>query len=268
MKFTILFIVSIGFFSQCFAQDNIENADDALNKLNSIVDIPELKNINASALPVQEFENVIKKKCEKNGGPTAYETAKKGILDLGACVTSLVNVTQLNKEIEDAKPTGDLDEVFAKYCRKSTILKHCVRNWTEALKPCLEPPEQALEPIVLNITNSLLDFICFKEGDRIALFISTDGPKCFQDKQLVIQQCLNSTYGESVQNISTNVNNISEMTLPLFVLDHKSCSDLVKLQVCVVKELETCDDQTPANIAEALFNFVIRVTPCEKLLGL
>lgn len=42
---------------------------------------------------------------------------------------------------------------------------------------------------------------------------------------------------------------------------------MVKLQGCVVKELETCNDQTPANIAEALFNFVIKVTPCEKLLG-
>ncbi|XP_051161527.1 27 kDa hemolymph protein-like [Leptopilina boulardi] len=268
MKIIIISIVIIGLFANCFTQDTIENADDALNKINSIIDIPELKNINASALPVSEAENVMKKKCEKNGGPTAYETAKKGVIDMGTCIASLVNMTKLNQEIEEAKPTGDLDEVFAKYCKKSIVLKHCVRNLTEAVNPCLESVEQALEPIILNITNSLLDFICFKEGDRIALFISTDGPKCFQDKMAPIQQCLNSTYGESIQNISANVTSVSEMTLPLFVLDHKSCSDMVKLQGCVVKELETCNDQTPANIAEALFNFVIKVTPCEKLLGL
>ena len=43
---------------------------------------------------------------------------------------------------------------------------------------------------------------------------------------------------------------------------------MVKLQDCVVKELETCEDPTPANIADSLFNFVKRVTPCEKLLGI
>ena len=42
---------------------------------------------------------------------------------------------------------------------------------------------------------------------------------------------------------------------------------MVRLQECVVKELETCEDPTPANIADSLFNFVRRVTPCEKLLG-
>lgn len=42
---------------------------------------------------------------------------------------------------------------------------------------------------------------------------------------------------------------------------------MVKLRDCAVRELEACDDQTPANIAESLFNFVIRVTPCKKLLG-
>lgn len=157
-----------GLFSNCLAQSDIENADDALNKINSIVDIPELQNINASALPVAEVENLVKKKCEKNGGPTAYDTAKTGIMNMGSCMASLVNVTQLNNEIEKAKPTGDLDEVFAKYCRKSIILKECVENLTNSLEPCLEPPEQALEPIILNITNSLLDFVCFKEGDRIA----------------------------------------------------------------------------------------------------
>jgi hypothetical protein len=33
------------------------------------------------------------------------------------CIKSLVNVTELQTEIEEAKPTGDLDVVFRKYCR-------------------------------------------------------------------------------------------------------------------------------------------------------
>ena len=132
------------------------------------MDIPALKNINASALPLGEVQNLIERKCEKNGGPTAFSVAKKGIEDLGACLKSLVDINQLNAEMEAAKPTGDLDEVFKKYCAKSPILKQCVLDLTNALEPCLEHLERKNKPIVLNITNSLLDFICFKEGDRIA----------------------------------------------------------------------------------------------------
>jgi hypothetical protein len=40
--------------------------------------------------------------------------------DLQECVKSLVNVTELQAEVEYAKPTGDLDAVFRKYCRYIT----------------------------------------------------------------------------------------------------------------------------------------------------
>jgi hypothetical protein len=33
------------------------------------------------------------------------------------CYKSLVNVTELQAEMETAKPSGDLDVVFRKYCR-------------------------------------------------------------------------------------------------------------------------------------------------------
>lgn len=38
----------------------------------------------------------------------------------------------------------------------------------------------------------------------------------------------------------------------------KICSDLGKLQNCVVEELEKCKDSTPANIIDALFRFIKR----------
>lgn len=43
--------------------------------------------------------------------------------------------------------------------------------------------------------------------------------------------------------------------------------DMTKLQACVVAELERCDDPTPANIMDSIFNFIKRVTPCENLLN-
>jgi Protein of unknown function (DUF1397). len=37
--------------------------------------------------------------------------------EVNMCVGRLVNYTELQIEIEKAKPTGDLDLVFSKYCR-------------------------------------------------------------------------------------------------------------------------------------------------------
>lgn len=81
-------------------------------------------------------------------------------------------MTELNAEMESAKPKGELDEVFKKYCRRSPILKTCVNNFTTAIEPCLEQKERENKRIILNITESLLNFICYKEGDRIARMYS------------------------------------------------------------------------------------------------
>lgn len=37
--------------------------------------------------------------------------------ELLECYNNLVNVTELQAEVEKAKPSGDLDIVFRKYCR-------------------------------------------------------------------------------------------------------------------------------------------------------
>jgi len=34
----------------------------------------------------------------------------------------------------------------------------------------------------------------------------------------------------------------------------------------MVAELEKCKDSTPANIVDSIFNYIKKVTPCEKLL--
>lgn len=39
-------------------------------------------------------------------------------------------------------------------------------------------------------------------------------------------------------------------------------SDMDKLQHCVVKSLEQCEESTPANLVESMFKFVRNETPC------
>lgn len=43
--------------------------------------------------------------------------------------------------------------------------------------------------------------------------------------------------------------------------------NISSFQTCAVAELEKCNDPTPANIVDSIFNFIKRVTPCENLLN-
>lgn len=247
------------------SQADVPAADEVLDKVSGLV--PELNNLNTSAIPsVDEVKNLFKQKCDKNGGPDAYERANLAQEEMQQCLTSLINVTELQADMETYKPTGDLDIVFKKYCRKSPILKKCVTNFTAAIEPCLEEKERENKRIVQNITDSLLGFICFKEGDRIALFISAGGPECLQEKQQQIQDCLNTTLGRHIPVSSPN--SIPGLdSLPSLVFGRKQCTDFMNLQTCVVGELEKCNDPTPANIVDSILTFVLRTTPCNEYFG-
>lgn len=87
---------------------------------------------------------------------------------LQECIEAQVNVTAVQEELEEAKKTGSMDEVFAKYCKKIPDVMSCVKKVNEAVKECLEDKEKDSLKILSNITESLLDFACFKDGDRIA----------------------------------------------------------------------------------------------------
>lgn len=158
-SFTALIGGSVG------QEDVAALADSALHKASELTHV---QGLNTSALPVEEAKTAFKKKCDKNGGATAYPAAESAAKVMESCVRGLVNVTLLQEEIEQAKPTGDLDIVFRKYCNKSPTLKNCVKNFTDTIGNCFTPKERENINIVQNITDQLLSFVCFKEGDRIA----------------------------------------------------------------------------------------------------
>jgi hypothetical protein len=58
---------------------------------------------------------------------------------------------------------------FAKrYCAKTPSFKKCFVEVTDAVKPCFAEKERANLKTVYNVTEQLAEFICYKEGDRIA----------------------------------------------------------------------------------------------------
>ncbi|XP_018394256.1 PREDICTED: 27 kDa glycoprotein-like [Cyphomyrmex costatus] len=270
MKYTAFIAVALllGIVECTHSQENL--SDNVLEQVGNVVGdrIPELKNLNTSALPIEEAKNLFKEKCTKNGGPDAFDNVERAQVKMGQCVQSLINITALTAEMEKYKPTGDLDIVFKNYCNKRNTLRACVSNFTNTLEHCLGEKEKENKKIVLNITDSLLEFICYKEGDRIALFISAGGPECFESKQQEIQDCANKTFSSYVPKTDSTNNSLMGLeSLPSLNFGTKECSDMDKLQTCVVAELEKCPDPTPANIMDSIFNFIKRVTPCENVLS-
>lgn len=65
--------------------------------------------------------------------------------------------------------------VIINYClyRKSPQLKGCIMGFVNSTNQCLTEEERGSKQLIQNVTDQLLGFVCFKEGDRIACkFIS------------------------------------------------------------------------------------------------
>lgn len=91
------------------------------------------------------------------------------------------------------------------------------------------------------------------------MFIAEEGPECFSSKTDELQNCFNVTMGKYFGGEIPTVDN-----LPTLIIKEENCYDMDKLESCVVKELETCKESTPANLVEALFRFVRKETPCKN----
>lgn len=124
---------------------------------------------NISMPTLDEIENVIKDKCIQAGGSEeAYDQAKQGGQDLFNCIQGLIDIDEFKKEVEAAKPTGDLDTVFNKYCRKRNTLLECVNTFSNVIDPCLEEEERSHKGHGVDVFKNLLNFVCHKDGDQIA----------------------------------------------------------------------------------------------------
>ncbi|XP_030379522.1 27 kDa glycoprotein [Scaptodrosophila lebanonensis] len=219
-----------------------------------------------SNFSLNEFKELVRNKCinvsgEKLGGE-AYTEIEAGLVTLGECITTLVNFTTVQQEIEKASPLGQLDEVFNKYCKKRTNALECFDVFNSKLIPCLSTEEQDSQNVLIRIIRSLLNFVCHKDGDQIALFIAEKGPECLESQKDNIQQCLNSTFS-TYMNIS-DIQDTKIKSLPLLVMGDKQCDDLKNLETCIVHHLEKCSEITPANLVESMFNFIKNETMCSN----
>ncbi|XP_046678294.1 27 kDa hemolymph protein-like isoform X1 [Homalodisca vitripennis] len=209
---------------------------------------------------VEEGEELLRERCDRYGTNESFANVMDAKEEIQECFRHFVNYSQIKQEIELAKPTGNLDVVFRKYCRRSHQFRDCVTNFTETLEPCLSPDERGSKQTFIDMLDSLIKFVCFKEGRHIALFIAEGGPECLMSNEEKIQECLNSTFSHYIPQEATDNQN----DLPQFRLGQTECGDVTKAQQCIVGHLEKCTDPTPANIVNSLMSYVRKVTPCHQ----
>ncbi|XP_060663926.1 27 kDa glycoprotein [Drosophila nasuta] len=222
-----------------------------------------------SNVTVADLQRLLRQKCEKanSGLPANQVDAGKlsGNIEQAAgqlfqCVSGLLNVTAMLDEVEDAKPKGDLDVVFERYCLRLPNMTQCLNDFNAALLPCLTREERNHNAMMKRIVGKLLDFVCFRNGDQIALFIAEQGPECFEEHKDNIGNCFQTNFGHYLPSEL----NVTKLELPELVLDSKKCLDLHNFETCVLGHLEKCENITPSNIVESMFRYVRKETNCQQ----
>ncbi|XP_066247853.1 27 kDa glycoprotein-like [Euwallacea similis] len=238
-------------------QDNSDLSDVKKQLEEGGLNVPDLSN---TSIDPQKIENVLREKCERENAGESVDILKNQQEGVKNCVTLYLNSSEIQTELEEAKKTGSMDEVFAKYCNKWPNVYKCFDPASATVRTCLNQQEENSFNKTLDIVQQLQEFVCHKDGDRLALFVAEGGLECLKEKQEEIKTCANSTFGDRIPETDDN-SGTNWLTL---LFKEYGCADFDSFRNCIKDQLEQCSDSTPANIVDATFKFVRRQLLCDK----
>lgn len=117
----------------------------------------------------------------------------------------------------------DLNINFCRYCRKRTVATACLEHFVELLEPCLEQKEIEGKRTFVKIFKNLLNFVCYKDGDQIALFIAEKGPQCFDERKDDLIRCMNETFYDYLPSQKDMESKEIPTELPQLVMGTTQC---------------------------------------------
>lgn len=90
------------------------NLDELKSKLPEGIEIPpSLQNVSLPTL--DEIKAVVKSKCDRvAGNDEAFTTVEEAAEEFKGCASDLIDFEELQREMEEAQPKGELDTVFNK----------------------------------------------------------------------------------------------------------------------------------------------------------
>ncbi|KAK9892882.1 hypothetical protein WA026_022562 [Henosepilachna vigintioctopunctata] len=259
IKLFVTFTVLLAGVTCQISNDLDIDPDEVKNKLGEEFPDLDTSQLDPSKLPqIDELDLIFRNKCDNKSGNGTYDKVKGSKDVFQECVSNFVNATQLREEVEEAKKTGSMDEVFGKYCNKYPELSKCRNDFIEAMTPCMEEKESKSLNISIGLMDKMKDFICHKNGDRIAMFVAEGGIDCIKSQKDAIQQCLNTTFGSRVPA------DMSPNSFPVLQFNGEDCSDFSKFRTCIAEALGNCEETTPANLMDALFKYLKKILPCSE----
>lgn len=212
---------------------------------------------NLPQINVDDFKNAVKDNCDKNGGEGTYDKVVSAGEEMKKFIEDHFDVDEIAKEIEKSGKAGEMDEVFKKYCDLRAKSIDQIHKVVETVTNCVDKEERAIFTRVLNITESLINFACDKDGERVALFIAEDGLKCMGDKAEELKKCGTDVVGDKLPTTFDKI--------PKLEVTKEGCDNYKKFQTCAVKSLATCEKDMPSEILDALFNYMYELSSCANL---
>lgn len=116
---------------------------------------------------ISNLRSKIKEKCSN---VTIFD-----FKDFDDCSTSFINITELDKELDEAKPSKNLYIIISTYrylfvrkvCKNHNELVDCYKNRAMFFDQCFTNEEIKIKNTFDRVIKKLADFVCENDGDQI-----------------------------------------------------------------------------------------------------
>jgi hypothetical protein len=205
------------------------------------------------------------------GGGTGFEMAKKEVVLAVNCWNENIDTSAFLEEVSsqttDAKDISkgvDFMRLVKNYCQKLETVDDCLLNFLGAFIPCANDTEKVVITSTKNMIQTALDFICYRNGERVLLFLKDEGPECYKNKGPEVKKCIEEATSINITEMTDNVEGdlLNKLWLPQSY-DEKECKLMRSAEECLRTVMRQCDERTPANLLASLMKMIRKQTPCD-----
>lgn len=199
-------------------------------------------------------------RCLVHGGREVLDEYLAEQENLIYCMMEQFDLEEIRSEVERKKKSGDLDEVFKKYCNENVpAARDCLSSFLSVSRNCLEERDQAGLNVTLQMVDSAIEFSCHRDGDRMALFLAEEGAECVASHYTEILGCVNKSVPEMLRS---GHHQRQRSRMHFYVFQQENCRKGDAIMECVEESLLQCPDPSPANLVHGLLRAIKDVTPC------
>ncbi len=201
--------------------------------------------------------NLLKEMCHRQAGAEFVNTSVVASANLQSCALQIV--------LKHPSPSGPVNEGVKTMCDRFAQYKGCVSKYLSDLEICFAENEKWAPPLLQNLTETIIDFMCENQGRNTVQFLEK-GPECVRERQEALGTCTKNFFTEIINSLGFGqpggVNSTS--TSSTKAIELKDCKILRKYRKCVMAELVTCTNRIPATIVDKVFHLIERFTSCYK----